>query len=184
MNIAILYGSNEGHTVKVAKHIVQTIQDDGQNAEAFNLKSLPNNFDLSQYDAVMVGASIHAGNYQTYVSNWVRDNLNSIRSLPNAFFSVCLTQKDTDFDSQTEVRNYIASFSQLTGWEPDTIGSFAGALPYTEYGFFKRFLMKQIVGQQGDDSDTSRDYDYTDWHQVGEFARQFIAMLKQSVVEG
>jgi menaquinone-dependent protoporphyrinogen oxidase len=33
--------------------------------------------------------------------------------------------------------------------------------------------MKRIVSKAGGDTDTSRDYEYTDWTDVGEFAREF-----------
>ena len=38
----------------------------------------------------------------------------------------------------------------------------AGALLYTRYNIFKRWIMKRIVAKAGGDTDVSRDYDYTD----------------------
>jgi menaquinone-dependent protoporphyrinogen oxidase len=49
----------------------------------------------------------------------------------------------------------------------------AGALLYTRYNLFKRWLMKRIVAQQGGDTDTSKDYDYTDWADLRAFANEF-----------
>jgi menaquinone-dependent protoporphyrinogen oxidase len=51
----------------------------------------------------------------------------------------------------------------------------AGALPYSKYNFFIRFIMRRIAAQAGGDVDTSRDYEYTDWGAVDRFASQFAA---------
>jgi menaquinone-dependent protoporphyrinogen oxidase len=50
----------------------------------------------------------------------------------------------------------------------------AGALPYTRYNFLIRFMMRRIVKTEGGDTDTSRDYEYTDWAAVDRFAAEFV----------
>jgi menaquinone-dependent protoporphyrinogen oxidase len=42
-------------------------------------------------------------------------------------------------------------------------------------------MMRLIVGFAGGDTDTSRDYDYTDWRAVGRFAAEFAAGLEPRV---
>ena len=55
---------------------------------------------------------------------------------------------------------------------------FGGALLYTHYGFIKRLIMKKIAGDKGSlDTDTSRDYVYTEWDGVKRFAEDFLATL-------
>ena len=67
---------------------------------------------------------------------------------------------------------------QQTGWRPRKIGRFAGALLYTQYGFFKRWIMRRIARDKGSpDTDTSRDYVYTDWESVKGFAEEFLETL-------
>ena len=43
----------------------------------------------------------------------------------------------------------------MTGWRPGTVKLVAGALPYTQYAWFKRLIMKRIVGKAGGDTDTT-----------------------------
>jgi menaquinone-dependent protoporphyrinogen oxidase len=51
-------------------------------------------------------------------------------------------------------------------------------LLYTQYGFFKRWIMKKIARDKGSpDTDTSRDYVYTDWDSVRRFAEEFLESL-------
>ena len=49
----------------------------------------------------------------------------------------------------------------------------AGALRYTHYNWLKRWMMKRIVTKAGGNTDTSRDYEYTDWAAVRAFADEF-----------
>jgi menaquinone-dependent protoporphyrinogen oxidase len=58
------------------------------------------------------------------------------------------------------------------------VGLFGGALLYTQYGFIKRYVMKQITRHKGSsDTDTSRDYVYTDWESVKHFAEEFLELV-------
>jgi len=48
----------------------------------------------------------------------------------------------------------------------------AGALKYTQYNFFIKWVMKGIARKEGGSTDTSRDHEYTDWEQVTAYARR------------
>ena len=48
---------------------------------------------------------------------------------------------------------------------------FAGALVYTQYGWFKRRVMRVIARREGGDTDMTHDHEYTDWQAVEQFAR-------------
>jgi menaquinone-dependent protoporphyrinogen oxidase len=45
---------------------------------------------------------------------------------------------------------------------PAKVHPVAGALLYRQYGFLTRFVLRMISKQKGGDTDTSRDYEYTD----------------------
>jgi len=53
----------------------------------------------------------------------------------------------------------------------------AGALKYTQYDFFTRLLMKRIAKKEGRTTDTSRDYEYTDWNAVRQFVKEFVVRV-------
>ena len=65
-----------------------------------------------------------------------------------------------------------------TGFDPDVVGLFAGALVYTQYGWLKRHVMRTIVKREGGDLDLSRDYEYTDWSAVEGFAKDVEIMVR------
>jgi len=67
--------------------------------------------------------------------------------------------------------------SQDTLWTPQHVANFAGALPYRKYPWPLRLMMRFIVSRAGGDTDTSRDYEYTDWNAVDRFAAEFAGRL-------
>jgi menaquinone-dependent protoporphyrinogen oxidase len=103
--------------------------------------------------------------------------------LPTALVTVCLAQAgvenpNTPADKRVAAEKAIQSlndeFVKETGFHPTRIKTVAGALPYTQYNFFIRWVMKRIVAKEGGDTDTSRDYVYTDWPALERFVTEFL----------
>jgi menaquinone-dependent protoporphyrinogen oxidase len=176
--ILILYGTTEGQTARISEYIAEVMRDRGHEAQTLDIKELPSGFAPGDYNAVIVGASIHMGKHEEYVRDFVKENRESLERVPSAFFSVSMAaQEDTD-EGRAQTREYVEKFTDETGWHPEMVGIFAGALRYTQYGFVKRYLMKRISRHKGSaDTDTSRDYEYTDWNDVRHFAEEFLEAL-------
>jgi menaquinone-dependent protoporphyrinogen oxidase len=94
-----------------------------------------------------------------------------------AFFSVCGAASGRTPEGDREAEGYRERFLRETGWEPELQTSIAGAVVYTKYGPLTRFLMKRIQRAKGLDTDTSRDFEYTDWEDVDRFADAVHAAL-------
>ena len=75
----------------------------------------------------------------------------------------------------------MAGFFAGTGWQPAITKEVAGALPYTRYNWFIRQVMKRIAAKAGGDTDTTRDYEYTDWPDLRGFAEYFGRLVAQHV---
>ena len=175
--VVIAYGTLEGHTAKIAEFLADVLREHGTEAYAVNVErvGIP---DMQRYDAALVGASIHMGKHERSVQDFVRENRGTLEHLPSAFFSVSLAAHDDTPQARKEVEGYIETFVQETGWRPAKVGIFAGALLYTRYGFFQRWIMKRIARSKGSpDLDTSRDFVYTDWESVRRFAEEFLDTL-------
>jgi menaquinone-dependent protoporphyrinogen oxidase len=133
---------------------------------------------VEAFDAVLVGSSIHVGKHQPAVETFVREHRDALGACPTGFFQVSLSSATDDEARRAEAANYVEAFVEATDWHPDRIGLFGGALRYSEYGFLKRLLMKQIAKDATGDTDTARDYEYTDWAEVEAFARDFAAFVE------
>jgi len=173
--ILVIYGTTEGQTAKVARCLGDVLREEGVAADVTNAGAeWP---DAGQYDAVIVAASIHAGGYQRAVRRWVRAHADVLNGKPTAFVSVCLAVLQPEAAVQQELNAIADRFVRSTGWRPSTIKHVAGALAYSRYNWFKRRAMVRIVRKAGGDTDTSRDYEYTDWADVRAFAGAFARSL-------
>ena len=164
----VVYASTHGHTGKIAARIAETI---GPGAE---LRDIAAGAKLEpwQYDAVVVGASVHAGHHQKAVLEWVGAHAGVLNHMPSAFFSVCLTAADDTDEARRASQGYIDAALEKTSWQPRIARSFAGALQYREYDVFTRLLIKLMMRHGGHPTDTSRDHDFTDWDEVERFAEE------------
>ncbi|MCU4742882.1 protoporphyrinogen oxidase [Halobacteria archaeon AArc-m2/3/4] len=176
----VCYGSSEGQTAAVAERIGDVLDDHDHEVTLVNLKHPPDGFSPSNYDGVVVGASVHAGSHQPYVAHFVRDHREELSQLPSAFVSVSLSAAHADEAERAPAREMLEAFLDETGWAPDETLTVAGALKYSQYGLLKRFAMKRIAGKASGDTDTSRDYEYTDWEALEAFADEFAALLESS----
>ncbi len=175
--ILIVYGTNEGHTRKIAEHIADTLRKAGHQADLLQGIKAPPDFSLSGYDAVIAGTSIHMGTHQIAMRKLVKKHREEFQRLPGAYFCVCLTAASKVPEAPREVEGYIRDFIKYTGWTPPKTAAFGGALRYPYYNMVKRFMVKLVARKLGLDTDTKREFVYTDWAAVARFAEEFAATL-------
>lgn len=169
--ILVLYGTTERHTEKIAASVGSTLRARGFSVDV--IEAGTENPQPSGYDGIIVAASIHAGHYQKAVGKWLRDHCAEFGSKPTAFLSVCLAVAGKRPGAAAEIDAIVARFVQEVGWQPTVTKAVAGALLYTRYNFFVRWMMRRIAAKEGGDTDTSRDYEYTDWNDLREFGEAF-----------
>ena len=172
MRILVIYATVDGQAGRVGKRVAERLAGAGHAVVLRAVEDAPARID--DFAAVIVGGAIRYGHYSRALEDWVRAQADALASRPNAFFSVCLSAGGPGAKPAT-AQGYVDEFRKRTGWQPRTVASFAGALLYRRYNPFIRFMMRLIVGMAGGDTDTSRDYEYTDWDAVDRFAAQFAA---------
>ncbi|HUL92979.1 MAG TPA: menaquinone-dependent protoporphyrinogen IX dehydrogenase [Burkholderiales bacterium] len=179
----ILYATTEGQTARIAERIARALRNRGHAAETCPATDAPQGLGAAGYNGVVVGASIHYGRHPAYLRSLVRSHRAALEARPSAFFSVSLSGGGPGAKPEA-ARRYLEVFLRQTGWHPQQTATFAGALPYSRYGAFKRRLMVAFVGLGGGDTDTSRDYEYTDWDAVERFAETFAQRLGPATSPG
>lgn len=172
--ILVAYHSSDGHTTEIATRIAQLFEKSGASVDLVDAAHAPA---PTGHDGVVLGDSIHAGRHSRALTRYLTRHVDEIRTMPNALFQVSLTSAKTDEKSAAEVRKYVDQLLEKTGFDPDIVGLFAGAVVYTRYGWLKRRMMRRIMAGAGQDTDTSRDYDYTDWDAVEHFAEHAFRLI-------
>ena len=174
--VLVLFGTTEGHSAKVAARIGDTLRDEGCDVDVIDAAS--KRPEAEAYGAAVLVASVHAGEYQGEVLDWARRQARALNAMPSAFVSVSLGQLQDDPKVQQESQAIRERFLEKTGWNPTATLPVAGALAYSRYNIVKRLMMKRIAAQAGGDTDTARDYEYTDWKALARFARKFAKGVK------
>jgi menaquinone-dependent protoporphyrinogen oxidase len=172
MNLLIVYGSTEGHTKKIAEFLTNEAEQNGHSvtvAAASDECIAPHDF-----EAVVIASSIHAGQYSNEVFDYVIKHCEVLNFIPSAFLSVGLSVTRRDPKALEDLEETTQFFLHVTKWNPLVTEQVAGALLYTKYGFVKKMLVRSIMKKAGGDTDTSRDYEYTNWDNVRLFLDHFI----------
>ena len=98
--ILVLYASTHGHTAKIAARIASVLEDDGATVDLHQLGANETHPAPPDYDAVILGASIHAGHHQHALVKWAERHHTALGLTPSALFSVCLTASDDTEESR------------------------------------------------------------------------------------
>lgn len=173
MKLLLVYGTTEGQTQKIAQFVADHLAHLGHQAEVVNAIDEVT-ADLRKFDAVIIAASVHAGRYQSTIVHFVSKHLAALTARPNAFLSVSLAAASKDEDDVQGLKQCFTNFTQQTGWVPQYTHHVAGAFRYSSYDFLKRWAMKYIAYRKGCPTDTTRDYELTDWDDLGRFIDTFL----------
>lgn len=181
-NILIVYGSTEGQTRKVVDFIASLLRDAGHTTLTADAEAVRTGPLLPEPDAVIVAASVHQGKHQDAVLQFVLAHAELLDSVPSAFLSVSLSARDEA--RRPEASGYVRAFLDETGWKPVLVDFVAGAIRYTSYGFAKKLVIRHIAKKAGLPTDTSRDYEYTDWEEVRRFTSEFSHKIEPAAYAG
>jgi menaquinone-dependent protoporphyrinogen oxidase len=181
MKAAVFFATREGHTRKIAERIAADLRAHGMEVNTHDVRTLRSPIEWSQLAVACVAASVHAGHHEREMIDFVRHHRLDLQRLGGAFVSVTLSEAGAEDvrapierrqQAAADVQKMIAVFIEETGWRPTRTLAVAGALAYSHYNMFIRFVMKRIARKQGAPTDTSRDYEFTDWPVLDRFVEE------------
>ncbi len=175
--VLVVYHSEEGQAAKVAERIASVLAAEGTVVDTATSDDDPS---PGGYDGVIVGDSIHVGRHSRSLQRWLTHHADALDGVPTALFQVSLTSAHDDIEHAGEAHQLVQGLLDGTGFDPDMVGMFAGALAYTRYGWLKRRLMHHVAASQGDPIDTSTDHEFTDWDAVEHFAADALSLIEGS----
>jgi len=139
--------SKHGTTTKIAELIKNKLDTEVQ---LFNFKdSVPK--DLSKYDTIIIGGSIHAGSMQSKLRKFMTENLNILIQKKIALFLVCM--------DKTDKRN-----SQFENAFPPELrdisivnGFMGGEFNFDKMNFIEKAIIKKISGESSNINEIDTD---------------------------
>jgi menaquinone-dependent protoporphyrinogen oxidase len=178
-HVGIIYATKEGHALKVAQHVGVALQARMLDVEVHDVKDPGADELLIRSDAVVLIGSVHLGKHEPGLVAFVKAHRKELDGMPAAFLSVCGAEAGAEQGATPEMRaksaaqvgEQLEAFMHATGWHPRHVRPVAGAIVFTHYNPLVRWVMKQVAKGQGLPTDTTRDYDFTDWVALDAFCR-------------
>jgi menaquinone-dependent protoporphyrinogen oxidase len=177
-DIPVFYATTEGQTRRIAERLATIFRDKGFTSRAFDVAASDvDDVDWTHVRGAVVGASLHGQRHQRAADLFVREHVDELNAHPSAFFSVSLAANSPMPVERDEAGRIASKLPARAGWHPREIACVAGRLAYTQYGLLKRFVMKRIARRHGAPTDTTRDYEFTNWDDVVHLADAVVRMV-------
>lgn len=171
MKIAVLYASREGQTASIAARIASQLEAvDEIQCDCLDIAHLPDNVELANYHAVLMGCSIHYGHFASVFRHYAEAHAAQLNAMPSAFFSVSLVARKPGKDTP-ETNVYTRKFLASTSWKPRHSAAFAGAVKYDMYRWWDRIIVQLIMAMGKGETGRHAHVEYTDWDAVTRFVQ-------------
>ena len=161
MKTVIIYISHHGTTETVAKQIQSQLQP--QIATLINL-SENKHPDLSNYDIVLLGSSIHAGCNQSQMQNFCKKNMPELLQKQIGLFLCCMNIPEKEQSMQL-------AYSEILRHHAFSIQFMGGEYKTDKMNFIERFLLKKIAGV----TESQSSIDYEGINRMVDETKKFIA---------
>jgi menaquinone-dependent protoporphyrinogen oxidase len=183
--VGVFYATKEGHARKVAEEVGAALEVRALEVAVHDVTHVDAAAALLLSDAAVLVGSVHLGKHERELVAFVKTHREQLDALPAAFLSVCGAEAGAEQGSTPEARaksaahvgEQLQAFMNATGWHPRHVRPVAGAFVFTHYNALVRWVMKRIAKSEGLPTDTSRDYDFTDWVALDEFSRSLAEEL-------
>ncbi|MCX7100067.1 MAG: menaquinone-dependent protoporphyrinogen IX dehydrogenase [Methylobacter sp.] len=172
-NILIVYSTTDGQTKKICQHLQSVIEQQHQ-VQLLSVREAIDT-DLSDFDKIVLGASIRYGTHHPDVFAFINKNQRILDSKPSAFFSVNLVARKA-IKSQPETNPYLIKFLKKIAWQPKQLAVFAGKLDYKNYRFIDRHVISLIMWMTKGPTSFDTNVEYTNWEEVDVFGQRIMQM--------
>jgi len=164
--VLIVYASRAGSTGEVAKALGQTLSEAGATVD---VRSVSDENDLNQHQAVIVGSAIRMGRWLPEAVDFVKKHRDELSRIPTAYFVVCSTMKDDTPENRRKVLAYLDPVRKAApNIEPVDIGLFAGVVDFSKLSFMDKSMLKMKGAPEGD---------FRNWAAIKKWATDVTPML-------
>ena len=107
----IIYSSVDGQTLKICNKLREGLLQNNQNVELFSITDF--NEDVTNYDKLIIGASIRYGVHNKEIIDFINTNKKQLDSIKTAFFSVNLVARKPEKNTPNKNPKLIKLFKSI-----------------------------------------------------------------------
>jgi len=136
--MVVLYASHHGTTGKVAVMLSDLLGRKGFSVDVVNIAEAKH-LDLNQYDTVLLGGSIHAGNVQRSLKTFINKNLISLMNKKVGLFLCCMHEAE----AQNEFDRAFPALIREHAVSKKIVG---GEFIMERMNFLEKMIVRKITG--------------------------------------
>ncbi|MBN1663603.1 MAG: flavodoxin domain-containing protein [Deltaproteobacteria bacterium] len=161
--VLITYASQYGSTGGVADAIGKELCSKDIAADVVLIKNASN---VSSYQAVVIGSAIYRGKWLPEALDFVQKNRDILRRVPVAYFLVCMTLSRPTEESRAKALSFMDPILKaVPEIRPVGMGTFAGALDYSNLSLINKTVLKSKGSPEGD---------FRDWNAIRAWAQETV----------
>jgi menaquinone-dependent protoporphyrinogen oxidase len=161
--VLITYASKYGSTGGVADAIGKELCSRDVDADVVLIKNAIN---IGSYQGVVIGSAIYRGQWLSEAVDFIKNNREILRQLPVTYFLVCMTLSQPTEEKRAEASAYMDPvLKAVPEIRPVGIGTFAGALDYSNLSWPYKMILKSKGSPEGD---------FRDWNAIRDWARESV----------
>jgi len=145
--VLVAYATDSGTARDIAALIADELERGGHRVDVVDLAAEQPS--PAEYDFVIVGSGIHAGNWYAPALDWLAARRDELAQIPVAFFNTCLNA------ARDDMREICLAYNDAPSAVIDPVAtvSFAGRFVPAEVGFFKRIFLRTLQQKPKDHVD-------------------------------
>ena len=171
--IVIIYSTVDGQTLKICNKLKEQFEEQNQDVSLFSVDDFKG--EISNYDKIIIGASIRYGVHNKSVIEFINKNKTELDTKKTVFFSVNLVARKPEKNTP-DTNPYVIKFFKNIDWKPTVVEVFAGNLDYQKYPFFDRIMIQFIMWITKGPTDSKAKIEYTNWERVSAFGKKISKM--------
>ncbi|MCM3764376.1 flavodoxin domain-containing protein [Neobacillus niacini] len=137
MKTLIVYCSSHGTTEKAAGIVAEHLEGE---VLSIDLKRDKVDFNLNDYDTVIIGGSIHAGSIQRRIKQFIAKHHDELLEKDLGLFLCCMRE------GELAVEQFNQAFPQDLRKNSAALGLFGGEFLVSKMNFFERQVVKKVDG--------------------------------------
>ena len=167
----IIYSTTDGQTKRICEFLMQKLETK-MKIDFFSIDEIGQT-ELKFYDKIIVGASIRYGKHSPKLFKFIEENIDVLKAKFAAFFTVNVVARK-EGKNTPDTNPYMKKFLQLSIWQPNLLGVFAGQIDYPSYKFIDKQMIRLIMYITKGPTDTSGSFEFTNWKSVEDFSDQIL----------
>jgi menaquinone-dependent protoporphyrinogen oxidase len=173
--VLIVYGTRYGSTAEVVQDMSNTARKLGVQVETVNLEKETPHSNPEDYDLVIIGSGIRAGQWTKQPLEFIEKNLDSLSRTKVALFVVSGYAGNPNKVAEAQAEYLDAMPERYPGLSPISTALIGGVFEFKKYNLVVRALVKSMIeNQMPSEEEVPEKIDFRDWDMIHNWIEELV----------